>query len=459
MEETSKIPPQDIEIETAVLGALLLEPDSLVKVSDTLHDAVFFKDAHKLIYKAISELFSKDEAVDILTVTNKLKQNGNLDVVGGPYYITTLTNRVASSANIEYHARILEEKYINRQLITIGDFLMKEGYDDSDALMNLDKAQNMISDILTKKSDSIKDMKQLTNDLMEHISEVIKRDGKLIGIPTGLKMFDESLGGLQNGDLVVVAGESSNGKTALALNIAFNASGFGYRVGVWSLEMRSLELTIRAYSNATGINQSRMALHPLNETEINRISKMSDDVNKRALYVDDDAPVDYQRLKVAIKSVVLKKKLDLIVIDYLQLIKHSDFKINKHEMFAEIANDLKRLAKSLNVPVILVSQLSRDRSNPMPSLNRLKGSGDIENAADVVWLTWLPERYGMDTFFSEGRDIPSAGAGHHIIAKARKGKTFDFPVKFNGATTTFSDYKTPEEELTEAAVDDWRERY
>src|SRR6056297_853951 len=431
--------PQAIEIEEAVLGAILLEPDSLNKVAEGLKPEHFFKLQHVLIYKNIQQLYYDDEAIDILTLTDKLKKENELEKIGGPYAVVQLTNSVSSSANMEYHCRILEEKYINRQLIIIGDILMAEGYEDTDALENIDKAQTMLSEILTNKSDSVKDMKQLTDELMKHIDDVSKNEGKGVGIETGLFYYDEITGGLHKGDLIIIAGETSNGKTALSLNIGFNAGKNGYKVGLWSLEMQSLEMTIRAYSGETGINQTRMQINPLTVSEINTITNASETLSEQQVFIDDNAPNDYLHLRASIKGLCLKKGLDLVVIDYLQLIRHSGYKQgeNNHLMVAAIANDLKALAKSLNIPIILVSQLSRNHSAPKPTLNRLKGSGDIEAAADVVWFTWMPKRYGLDSFQTESGEVGSENKAHLIVAKQRKGRTFDFAARFVGETTTF----------------------
>jgi len=439
MQQIGKIPPQAIDIEEAVLGALMLEKNAYDTIADILRPEMFYKDAHQKLFKAISQLKHNNEPADIMSVTNKLKQQQLLEAVGGAYYVTMLTSRISSSANIEYHTSIIYQKHIARQIIQISSQLTTDAFNDqTDVFELLSNAQLILSNLSGFERANVKHITEVLPRLLKQIDKNLQNDNTITGLPSGFTFYDNWSRGLQQTDLVIIAGETSNGKTSLALNIASNAAAASYRVAIYSYEMSDLQLVARLLAPESFVSGKEMLYSRLSDENIQKVNEGINKLAQRNIFIDDLQSSEYAYLERSIRSMVTREKIQLVVIDYLQLIRNNQKGMSKADQVAEIANNLKNLAKTLNIPIILISQLSRDKNNPKPSLSRLKGSGDIENAADVVWFVWQPDIYGFDDFQANLKTYTSLGNSHHIIAKGRNIGTTEFVLGFTKPYTLFT---------------------
>lgn len=454
--EHGKIPPQAIELEEAVLGALMLEQDALTTVIDILKPGTFYKEAHQRIFSAIHDLFAKSEPIDILTVTNELKNAGELELVGGPFYITQLTNRIASSANIEYHARILTQKYIQRELIRVSTEIIKDSYDDTTDVFNLlDKAEQNLFEVgernLRRGSEEIT---LLLGQAIKQIEEAGKNEGGLSGIGSGFTELDRITSGWQRSELIIIAARPGMGKTALVLSMARNiAIDFKKTVAVFSLEMSSLQLVTRLISSETELPAEKLKkgkLEPYEWEQLNaKISKLTD----ANLIIDDTPALTIFELRAKCRR--LKQRpggIDLVVIDYIQLMAGSgDNKGNREQEISTISRSLKSLAKELDVPIICLSQLNRSvetrGGSKRPILSDLRESGAIEQDADMVLFIYRPEYYKLDED-EEGNS--TKGKAELIIAKHRNGSLGNIRLKFIDKFAKFADIETDDFELPDS---------
>lgn len=444
--ELGKLPPQATDIEEAVLGALMLEGDSIIEIIDLLKHEVFYKEEHKLIYKSILGLFSESKPIDILTVTAELRKLGKLDIVGGPYYISELTNRVGSSANIEYHSRILVEKYILREIIRISSEMQTAAFDESsDAFEVLEQFEKLVLDInnIGNKSFLVK-IKDLLPETISIIEErcIKNESGSLVGIPSGFSNIDRKLGGFQNSDLIIIAARPGMGKTALILAMARNmAIRFEIRIAIFSLEMSKIQLVERILSAETETDALRMKLGVLSEKEWSNINRHIHKFEEIGLYIDDTPGLNIFELKAKLRRAKSVYNVDIIMIDYLQLMESENKKQNREQEISTISRALKAMAKELNVPVIALSQLSRDvekrGSSKRPVLSDLRESGSIEQDADQVIFIYRPEYYGYD---HDEDGMPTKGLAEIIISKNRHGATDTVKLTFKDNYATFSDY-------------------
>jgi replicative DNA helicase len=443
-----KLPPQAIDLEEAVLGALMLEKDALSSVIDILKPEVFYKDAHQRIFKTIHLLFEKTSPVDILTVTSQLRTQGDLEMVGGAYYITELTNRVASAANIEYHARIIIQKFIQRELIRISTEIITSAYEDTtDVLDLLDKAEKNLFDIA--QNNLRRDSRKMDDILRETLKEIEalkdKKDG-LTGVASGFTELDRMTSGWQKSDLVIIAARPAMGKTAFVLTCARNAAvDFDKPVVVFSLEMSSVQLVNRLVSGETEIEQEKIRKGTLEEWEWQQIHSKIGRLEAAPLIIDDTPALNIFEFRAKCRRLKSQYDVQLIIIDYLQLMhgKSADGKGggNREQEIGSISRALKSVAKELNVPVIALSQLSRAvESRPgaskRPMLSDLRESGSIEQDADMVLFLYRPEYYGMEV---DEDNNPTKGVGEVIIAKHRNGETGIVRLKFVGKYVKFQD--------------------
>src|ERR1700760_1971721 len=419
-----KLPPQAVDLEEAVLGALMLEKDALSSVIDILKPEVFYKDNHQKIFTAIRYLFEKTSPVDILTVTAQLRSQGELEMIGGAYYITELTNRVASAANIEYHSRIIIQKYLQRELIRISTEVINSAYEDTtDVLDLLDKAEKNLFDIA--QNNLRRDSRKMDDLLHETLKE--KKDG-LTGVASGFTDLDRMTSGWQKSDLVIIAARPAMGKTAFVLSCARNAAvDFSKPVVVFSLEMSSVQLVNRLISGETEIEQEKIRKGQLEEWEWQQIHSKIGRLEQAPLIIDDTPSLNIFEFRAKCRRLKSQHDIQLIVIDYLQLMQgKADGKNgNREQEIGSISRALKSVAKELNVPVIALSQLSRAvESRPggskRPMLSDLRESGSIEQDADMVLFLYRPEYYGLD---QDEDGNPTQGVGEVIIAKHRNGET------------------------------------
>lgn len=441
-----KLPPQALDLEEAVLGALMLEKDALSSVIDILQPEVFYDERHKKIFNVIRLLFERTSPVDILTVTAQLRQQGELELIGGAYYITELTNRVASAANIEYHARIIIQKYIQRELIRISTDVINSAYEEtSDVLELLDRAEKNLFEIaqnnLRRESRKMDDLMKQALDEMELLKN--KTDG-LTGVASGFTDLDRMTSGWQKSDLVIIAARPAMGKTAFVLSCARNAAvDFNKPVVVFSLEMSSVQLVNRLISGEAQIEQEKIRKGSMEEWEWQQIHNKIGKLEQAPLIIDDTPSLNIFEFRAKCRRLKSQYDIQLIIIDYLQLMhgKTDGKGGNREQEIGSISRALKTVAKELEVPVIALSQLSRAvESRPggskRPMLSDLRESGSIEQDADMVLFLYRPEYYGLE--FDEDNN-PTQGVGEVIIAKHRNGETGRVRLKFVGKYVKFTD--------------------
>ncbi|WP_194777810.1 replicative DNA helicase [Pararhodonellum marinum] len=441
-----KLPPQALDLEEAVLGALMLEKDALTEVVDILKPDSFYKDAHKEIYQAILDLFNASEPVDLLTVTNQLRKNGKLEIVGGPFYITELTSRVSSAANIEFHSRIISEQAMKRQLISIASEIQKEAFEEtSDVFELLDKTEQSLFDI--SESNIRKDYSNMSSIMRAAIVELESKKGQkdgLTGVPSGFTALDRVTSGWQKSDLVIIAARPAMGKTAFVLSVLRNAAVDHNRpVAIFSLEMSSVQLVNRLISSEAELDSEKIKKGNLAEHEWQQLIHKTSKLSAANLFVDDTPALSILELRAKCRRLKAQHDVQLIVIDYLQLMS-GDAKGggggNREQEIASISRALKKIAKELSVPVIALSQLSRAvetrGGDKRPQLSDLRESGAIEQDADMVMFLYRPEYYGI-TEDEDGN--ATAGVGEVIIAKHRNGSLENVKLRFIGKYTKFTD--------------------
>jgi replicative DNA helicase len=445
-----KIPPQALDLEEAVLGALMLDKDAVSNTIDILRPESFYKDAHQQIYKAIMHLFERNLPVDIMTVTEELRKLGKLEESGGPFYVTELTNRVAGAANVEHHARIVSQKYIQRELIKICSQIVEDSYEDTiDVFDLLDKAEKSLFDVTDQNMRSnYADMSNLITQAIKEIDEVRKHEDNLTGIPTGFVGLDRITSGWQKSDLIVVAARPGMGKTAFTLAMARNAAvDFGKPVALFSLEMSSVQLVKRLISSETELPGDKIRRGNLAEHEWVQLTKMTGKLAEAPIFIDDTPAINVFELRAKCRRLKMQHDVQMIIIDYLQLMSGgSDTKGgNREQEISHISRSLKSIAKELKVPVIALSQLSRAvetrGGNKKPQLSDLRESGAIEQDSDLVLFLYRPDYYG---FTEDEEGNPVQGTAEVIIAKHRNGALDTIKVRFIDKFAKFVDLDNSE---------------
>jgi len=444
--EHGKVPPQAVDLEEAVLGAMMLEKDAVTAVIDILQPKVFYKESHQKIFSAIQRLFGRSEPVDILTVTNELKNEGELEVVGGPYYITMLTSRIASAANVEYHSRIVLQKHIQRELISISSEIIKDAFEDTTDVFNLlDKAERNLFEVSeTNLRRGFEDMPALVKQARDEIITARDSDTHLRGVPTGFTALDRITNGWQRSDLIILAARPSMGKTALALSMARNmAVDFKRPVAVFSLEMSAVQLVTRLISSESELKSDKLKRGDLAGHEWEQLDSKIQGLIEAKLFIDDTPALTIFELRAKCRRLKQQHDIQMVVVDYLQLMSGGgDSRGNREQEISQISRSLKALAKELDIPVLALSQLSRAVENrpgqsKRPILSDLRESGAIEQDADLVLFIYRPEYYKIDEF--------EDGTSTHriaelIIAKHRNGAVGEVKLKFIDTFAKFEDY-------------------
>jgi len=447
-ESLGKLPPQALDLEEAILGALMLEKNALTAVVEFLRPEHFYTEQHKEIYTAIIDLFKNSEPVDMRTVVAQLRKAGKLELVGGAYYIAELTSKVSSAANIEYHARIIIEMAIKRDLIQIASQIHHDAYEDTtDVFELLDKTEQNIFQIsdsnLRKNYDSMKSlMFQATKELQEKRNH---KDG-LTGIPSGFSRLDRVTSGWQRSDLVIIAARPGMGKTAFIVSALRNAAvDFSIPVAIFSLEMASLQLVNRLISAEAELDSEKIKKGNLADFEWQQMVHKTTRLSSAPIFIDDTPALSILELRAKCRRLKAEHNIQMIVVDYLQLMKGEAGSGNREQEIASISRALKGIAKELSVPVIALSQLSRGvetrGGDKRPQLSDLRESGSIEQDADIVMFLYRPEYYKI-TVDEEG--MPTQGMAEVIIAKHRNGSLENVKLKFIGKYTKFADYDSPE---------------
>lgn len=442
--EYGRIPPQAIDLEEAVLGAIMIERDAIIVVLDILKPESFYLEAHQKIYKAIIDISIREKPIDILTVTEELKKKGELEVVGGAVYITKLTSRVASAAHLEFHARIVAQKFIQRELIRVSSEIQSRAYDDSndvDELLDFSEQQLFeIAEGNIKKE--ISPINALIKAAIEQIEEAAKREDSLSGVASGFTKLDRITSGWQPSDLIIIAARPSMGKTAFVLSMARNmAVDHNQSVAIFSLEMASIQLVTRLIVAETHLPSERIRNGRLERYEWEQLDYKIKSLVEAPIYIDDTPGISIFELRAKCRRLKNMYDIKVIIIDYLQLMTGpQELKASREQEVSNISRSLKGIAKELNVPIIALSQLNRSvemrSGSKRPQLSDLRESGAIEQDADIVCFIHRPEKYGIDQD-EEGNSL--RGIAEIIVAKHRNGAIGDVNLKFREEFAQFTD--------------------
>ena len=443
--EYGKMPPQAVDLEEAVLGALMLERDAFSIVGDLLEPDAFYKDAHQKIFRAIHKLFLNDDPVDLLTVSEALKQSGELEQVGGYYYLSQLTTRVASAAHIEFHAKIIVQKYLQRKLIGVCTELQEMAYDEATDVSDLmDKAQKAVFDIADGniKKDTA-EIAPIIDEAIKGIQAAAEKPDGISGLPSGFNALDAVTSGWQPSDLVIIAARPAMGKTAFVLSMTRNmAVNHNQPIALFSLEMSSVQLVNRLIASETELGSEKIRNGKLSEEEWQQLHSKIKALIKAPIYVDDTPALSIFELRAKCRRLQQRYGIKVLIIDYLQLMTAgADMRGNREQEVSMISRQLKIIAKELNIPVIALSQLNRgveqrtgDAKKPM--LSDLRESGAIEQDADMVLFIHRPERYGI---MEDSMGNSLKGIADIIIAKHRNGAVGEIQLRFRNELAQFCD--------------------
>lgn len=441
--------PQAIELEEAVLGAIMVDRDGLPSVIEILTPDTFYKESHRIIYEVMYDLFEQSQPIDLLTIHESLKKKKKLDAAGGVNYLLELTNKVASAANIEYHSRIIQQKYIQRELIRVSNSTIKDSYEDEkDIFELLDDAERNLYDITDGNlSTSYEKLGSIAVKAKKEIEAMALKGDAITGVPTGFDDLDNLTSGWQQSDLIIIAARPGMGKTAFTLSLARNAALAGKGVAIFSLEMANTQLALRIISMESDINSRTLRNGQLTSDETLRMNSALDRMSELPIYIDDTPGINVFELRAKCRRLKQNQNISMIVIDYLQLMTGAPNgkSGNREQEISGISRALKGLAKELNVPVIALSQLSRSvetrGGSKRPVLSDLRESGAIEQDADIVTFIYRPGYYEMEDDVDVPQDLAEI-----IVAKHRNGGLDTVNLRFvpefvrfeNGNFNTFS---------------------
>ncbi len=434
--------PQNIEAEEAVLGAILVNPSVITKVVEFITPETFYKPAHRYVYDAMLQLFNQNERIDIVSVSDVLSFNSKLELIGGRAFINDLSYKTITTSNIEYYAKLVQEKAVKRALINAGSEIVSFGYDLNSIDDSLDNAERLIFEIAAKKATKdLSHVKDLVLESYEKIEYRYNHKDEMTGIPTGFYEFDNMTTGLQKSDLIVLAARPSMGKTALALNIAQNvAIKAKVPVAIFSLEMSKQQLVQRMLCSEAEVDSQRIRTGNMQRKDWDKLANAMNEIAEAPIYIDDTAGCTLTDIRAKCRRLAMEEKgLGLVLIDYLQLMEGVG-KEDRIQQISAISRGLKGLARELDVPVIALSQLSRaveQRKDRRPMLSDLRESGAIEQDADIVMFIYRDDYYNRE----EGDEAPKAmgkeGKSEIIIAKHRNGAVGSFELLFQGSITKF----------------------
>lgn len=449
--EIGRIPPQAVDLEQVVLGAMMLEKTAVNDTIDILSENSFYDPKHQYIYKAIRALFAATSPVDLVTVTDRLSKSGELSAAGGAGYISQLTNRVGSTANVQYHARIIAEKFIKRELIRVSNEVIKNAFDDTvDVFELLNGAERDLFQIgdgnMSKQVDV---MSNVVRNAIEEIEVARKNADGISGIPSGFVEIDQVTAGWQRSDMIVIAARPGMGKTAFVLSAARNTALQGYGVAIFSLEMSSVQLVKRLIAGESRINSEKLRKGDLADHEFQQLHSRIQKLAAAPIYIDDTAAISIFDFRAKCRRLKAQYDIQLVIIDYLQLMSAKDGKNsgNREQEISMISRSIKEIAKELNIPIIALSQLSRSveqRSDKKPILSDLRESGAIEQDADIVSFLYRPSYYKI-LKYDDGTS--TQGIGEFLIEKHRNGKTAAVRLRFEDEFARFSNLSEPDQFL------------
>ncbi|WP_022853035.1 replicative DNA helicase [Thermodesulfatator atlanticus] len=431
-----RVPPQDVEAEKCVLGSIFLDNNALLKVVEILSPQDFYRGAHAAIYRTMLELFNRNEPIDLVTVHAALKERELLEQVGGAAYLAELAELVPTAANVAYYANIVREKAILRRLIMAGTEIVSRCYQATEPVDDLlEEAERAIFEIRAQGNrKSFFSIKEVIKDAVLQIEQLHQRREEVTGIPTGFYEFDRLTAGLQNSDLIIVAGRPSMGKTSFALNIAHHAAvEHGIPVAIFSLEMSREQLAMRMLCADARVDAQAVRTGRLSDADWQRLTYAANRLSKAPIFIDDTAAISVLELRAKARRLMAEHGLGLIIVDYLQLMKGKERRERREQEISEISSSLKAMAKELNVPVVALSQLNRrveERPDKRPQLSDLRESGAIEQDADVILFIYREEVYKKDTL--------DKGIAELIIGKQRNGPTGVVRLAFLSQYSTFA---------------------
>jgi replicative DNA helicase len=421
-----RVPPQAVDVEMAVLGAMMLDKGAIAKAIEILDETSFYKPAHQRIFAAMIALFEKSEPVDLITLVEELRRRGELDKIGGEYYLTELTTKVTTAANVEFHGHIVLEKALMRQLISSSSEVVGRAYSETeDALDLLDEAEQKIFQISEQRmKKSFVSMSTAVHQTMEMLESIHGKHSGVTGVPSAFTELDNITGGFQRSDLIIVAGRPSQGKTALVLSIARNAAILhDIPVGFFSLEMSAQQLVLRLICAEARVDAHMVRTGRLPEDEWRKLSTSVGKLHKAKILIDDTPALTVLEIRAKSRRLKAEHNIGLVVVDYLQLMQGPKNVQSREQEISMISRSLKALAKELNIPVLALSQLNRAvelRGDKRPVLADLRESGAIEQDADVVLFVHRPEMFGITT---DENNEPTEGMAEIIIGKQRNGPT------------------------------------
>ena len=441
-----RLSPRDTDVEAAVLGALMIEKDAYTVVCDILKPESFYEPSHQKVYEAIQTLGASQRPIDLFTVTEQLRLNGTLDEVGGPAFVVQLTSNVTSAAHVEYHARIVAQKYLARELISFAANIENNAFDESiDVDDLLQEAEGKLFEISQRNvKKDVTQIDPVITAALDQIQAAANRTSGLSGLQTGFHELDKVTSGWQNSDLIIIAARPAMGKTAFVLSMAKNmAVNYNIPIAVFSLEMSNLQLVNRLISNVCELPGEKIKSGQLTSLEWDQLMARIKHLNGAQLYIDDTASLSVFELRTKARRLVREHNIKMIIIDYLQLMNASGMKFGSREQeVSMISRSLKQLAKELNIPIVALSQLSRqveNRSdNKRPQLSDLRESGAIEQDADIVCFIHRPEYYYHSDTDPSGKDI--RGLAEFIIAKHRSGSVKDVNMRFRAQFARFENW-------------------
>ncbi|HUD03636.1 MAG TPA: replicative DNA helicase [Patescibacteria group bacterium] len=430
--DVAKIPPQNTDAEASLLGAVLIDSDAIVRIADIVHEDDFYDERHQRIFEAVKKLYEKHRPIDVLTLSNQLKDDSFLDIIGGAAYLTELTNYVPTAAHVEHYAEIVAQKAIRRRLIKASQDIVGLGYDESKSIQDLvEEAETQLFQVSQQQvKQDISSLEDILAESFERLDELHKDKGKIRGIPTGLKDLDNILAGLQRSDLIILASRPSMGKTALALNLAHNiASKSELPVLFFSIEMSKEQIVDRLLSMESGVDAWSIRTGNLSDSDFEKIGQAMGTLSEAPIYIDDTPGITVSDMRTKARREQHQRQLGAIIVDYLQLMSGgsrfgNDF--NRVQEMSEISRGLKAIARELNVPVVALSQLNRSvesRTPQIPQLADLRESGSIEQDADVVAFIYREDYYNPDTDRKNLTDI--------LIKKHRNGPTGNIELYFD----------------------------
>lgn len=441
-----RMQPRDKDLEEAVLGALMLEKDAYTTVCDILKPESFYEPAHQKVYEAIQQLGAQQRPIDMLTVTEQLRHNDALDEVGGPVFISELTSKVASGAHVEYHARIVAQKYLARELISFASQIESKAFDESNDVDDLlQEAEGKLFEISQRNvKKDVTQIDPIISQAIQQIESAANRTSGLSGLESGYHDLDKLTSGWQRSDLIIIAARPAMGKTAFVLSMAKNmAISYNIPVAIFSLEMSNLQLVNRLISNTCELESEKIKSGRLTQMEWDQLMSRIKHLYSAPLYIDDTPSLSVFELRTKARRLVREHNVQFIIIDYLQLMNATGMKFGSREQeVSMISRNLKQLAKELNIPIVALSQLNRSvesrTDGKRPQLSDLRESGAIEQDADIVCFIHRPEYYLRSDTDANGNDI--RGLAEFIVAKHRSGSVDDIKLRFKAKYARFENW-------------------